>query len=159
MADTGRRRGTVPSLKALRVALRAPPPERRAYVEYEVRLWRTIGSPGYPFEEDTIRRRAARAFERGLCPSGLGRQLVAVAAAGDRRAELATIAAPALVIHGEDDPLVPVAGGRETARVVPGARLLTFAGMGHDLPRELWPEVVAEISRLTASSPCLRPCL
>lgn len=146
MSNTGNPRHSIPKPKAFLVALRRPPAERRAYVEYSVRLWKTIGSPGFPFQEDYIRRRSERIYERGACPSGMGRQLVAVAAAGDRRRDLARITAPTLVLHGEDDPLIPVAAGRETAAVIPGARLLTFAGMGHDIPVELWPRVVDEIS-------------
>lgn len=146
MANTGNPRHSMPKPNALWVSLRRPPAERQAFVEYSVRLWRTIGSPGFPFREEYIRRRSAEIHDRGYCPSGLARQLVAVAAAGDRRRDLARITRPTLVLHGEADPLIPVAAGRETASVIPGARLLTFAGMGHDIPFELWPRVVDEIS-------------
>jgi pimeloyl-ACP methyl ester carboxylesterase len=155
MANTGNPRYAMPKLRALLVALRRPPAERRAFVEYSVKLWRTIGSPGFPYREDFVRRRAARIHDRGNSPTGLARQLVAVAAAGDRRRDLARITCPTLVLHGEDDPLIPVAAGRETARAVPRAELLTFPGMGHDLPFELWLQIVDAISTHTerASAP------
>ncbi len=158
MANTGNPRFSWPKLKALRVALKRPPRQRQAYVDYSARLWRAIGSPGFPFPEEYVRERAGRAYDRGHCPSGLARQLVAVAAAGDRHAELARIEVPTLVIHGEEDPLIPVGGGRETARVIPGAELLTFAGMGHDIPVDLWPRVFDAIgSHIEQAERAARP--
>ena len=106
-------------------------------IAYSVRAARVIGSPGYPATEERLQRRVRSDFERGWYPQGVARQMAAIVADGDRRAMLKTITAPTLVIHGEADPLVPLAGGKDTAASIPGARLLTIPGMGHDLPLAL----------------------
>ena len=108
-----------------------------AMIAYSVRAARVIGSPAYPAEEERLQRRVRGDFERGWYPQGVARQMAAIVADGDRRAMLKTIAAPTLVIHGEADPLVPLAGGKDTAASIPGARLMTIPGMGHDLPLAL----------------------
>ena len=106
-------------------------------IAYSVRAARVIGSPGYPATEERLQRRVRSDFERGWYPQGVARQMAAIVADGDRRAMLKTITAPTLVIHGEADPLVPLAGGKDTAANIPGARLMTIPGMGHDLPLAL----------------------
>ena len=89
-------------------------------------------------------------------PAGIARQYAAIVASGDRRARVATVKAPKMVIHGADDPLVNIAGGRDTAATIPGAKLLEVPGMGHDLPEPLIPvfldafEVVARAAEETA---------
>ena len=103
-------------------------------IAYSVRAAKVIGSPGYPPDEERLQRRVRSDFERGWYPQGVARQMAAIVADGDRRPMLKSIDAPTLVIHGEGDPLVPLAGGRDTADNIPGARLLTIPGMGHDLP-------------------------
>jgi pimeloyl-ACP methyl ester carboxylesterase len=109
-----------------------------------------IGSPGFPRDEDDMRERAARSYDRCFLPSGQGRQFAAVLCSPNRVAALRQLALPALVIHGSDDPLVPVAGGRETAESIPAAEWLCIDGMGHDLPKELQPKLADAISALTA---------
>jgi pimeloyl-ACP methyl ester carboxylesterase len=122
-------------------------PEQAA--ERMVDVFRTIGSPGYPLDEVWLRDIGHRAFHRGQAdPGAIPRQLSAINASGDRRIRLAGVRVPTLVIHGESDPLVRPAGGRATAAAVPGARLVTFAGMGHDMPRELWSAIQDEIAKL-----------
>lgn len=111
--------------------------DKEDLIAYSVRTARVIGSPGYPADEDRLQRRVRSDFERGWYPQGVARQMAAIVADGDRRALLRTIAAPTLVIHGEADPLVPLEAGRDTAANIPGARLLTIPGMGHDLPLAL----------------------
>lgn len=106
-------------------------------IAYSVRAARVIGSPGYPAEEERLQRRVRNDFERGWYPQGVARQMAAIVADGDRRAMLAKVKAPTLVIHGEADPLVPIAGGKDTAASIGGARLMTVPGMGHDLPLAL----------------------
>ena len=106
-------------------------------IAYSVRAARVIGSPAYPAEEERLQRRVRGDFERGWYPQGVARQMAAIVADGDRRALLKTITAPTLVVHGEADPLVPLAAGKDTAANIPGARLLTIPGMGHDLPLAL----------------------
>ena len=96
---------------------------------------RVIGSPGFPRDEQDIRDRAGRAWDRGVNPAGFARQLAAIYASGDRTEALRSLDVPTLVVHGEDDPLVPPSGGRATAAAIPGAELWIVPGMGHDLPR------------------------
>ena len=129
----------------------APPPTTRAdSIERAVTVFRTISSPGFPFDEQLIRQRAERAYDRGFNPAGTLRQLVAVLASGDRTEALRSVQVPALVIHGKSDPLVPFAAGQATAAAVPGAEMLAIDGMGHDMPRALWPQLVDAIGALTA---------
>jgi len=102
----------------------------------------TIGSPAYPWPQGALAERAQAEAARAFNPPGVARQMAAIRASGDRRAKLATITAPTMVLHGEDDPLVPVAGGRDTAANIKGAELRIIPGMGHDLPRVLWPRLI-----------------
>jgi pimeloyl-ACP methyl ester carboxylesterase len=131
----------------LALLLQPAPRDQASYLDYSVKLWRTIGSPGFPFDEAAVRERAALAWERGLHPAGVLRQLLAILADGSRRERLRSLEAPALVIHGEDDPLVPIAGGEDTAASIPGARFVRIAGMGHDLPPATWLLILDEIER------------
>ncbi len=106
-----------------------------------------IGSPGYPWPPGALAARARAEADRAWNPAGIQRQMAAIRAGGDRRPKLATIKAPAMVLHGADDPLVPVAGGRDTAASIPGAELRIVPGMGHDLPPALYEIFVETISR------------
>ena len=108
-------------------------------VEGLVRVFRIIGSPPPLFDEERVRARVRRAVERSLNPAGMARQFLAILKAESRKEALGGLELPALVVHGEQDPLVPVECGRATAASIPGARLLTLPGMGHDLPMALWP--------------------
>jgi pimeloyl-ACP methyl ester carboxylesterase len=132
-------------------ALLAPPPaSRQASIERAVSVFRVIGSPGFPFDEAYVRERAALSYDRGFSPEGVVRQLVAIVASGSRTQALRSVTVPTLVIHGRDDPLVPLAAGQDTAAAVPGAELMVIDGMGHDLPRAVWPRIIDAISALTA---------
>ena len=104
-----------------------------------MRAFRLIGSPGYSVEEARIREQAAATYDRCHCPAGTARQLAAIFSSGSRTAALRQLEVPTVVIHGRKDPLVPFRGGAATARAIPGAKMVAFPGMGHDLPRELWP--------------------
>ena len=104
--------------------------------------FRIIGSPGFQADEEKLRERARASFDRGYHPEGTARQLVAILASGDRTEALRRLDVPAVVIHGMDDPLIDVSGGKATAAAIPGAELELIEGMGHDLPRELWPRFV-----------------
>jgi len=115
-------------------------------VDHGVMLARTIGSPGYPTAEDRLRDRTRASIRRSFYPEGPTRHLSAIVADGDRRPMLRNIAVPTLVLHGEDDPLVPCEGGRDTAACIPGAKLKTIRGWGHDLPLELVDEVADAIA-------------
>jgi pimeloyl-ACP methyl ester carboxylesterase len=131
-----------PTPEALAVLLRKPAADRESSIEQSVEGFRVISSPGYPFDEEGVRQRAAAAYDRAYHPAGVGRQLAAVAGAGDRTEALGSVAVPTLVLHGTDDPLIGVAAGEATAKAVPGARLVLFEGMGHDVPAALVPEIV-----------------
>lgn len=113
--------------------------------DHLVRVFGVIGSPGFPSEPQALRAQVERVARRGYDPGGAARQLLAILASGDRRALLARIAAPTLVIHGSDDPLVPLAAGIETAQCIRGARLEVITGMGHDFPEALQPGIAASI--------------
>jgi pimeloyl-ACP methyl ester carboxylesterase len=138
MSTTGNPRLPRANKEAMAVLANRPMSgDPEAMIAYSVRAARVIGSPAYPAAEERLQRRVRHDFERGWYPQGVARQMAAIVADGDRRAMLATIKAPTLVIHGEADPLVPLAGGKDTAASIPGARLMTIPGMGHDLPLAL----------------------
>lgn len=138
MSTTGNRRLPRANKEAMQVLANRPMSgDKEDLIAYSVRAARVIGSPGYPATEERLQRRVRSDFERGWYPQGVARQMAAIVADGDRRAMLKDIKAPTLVIHGEADPLVPIAGGRDTAENIAGARLLTIPGMGHDLPLAL----------------------
>jgi len=157
MSTTGSRRVGHPSYRTFGLLLGKPPREREAAIERVVKTFKTIGSPGYPFEEERIRELAGRSFDRGHSQAGIARQLHAITASGDRTSGLRQLDLPALVIHGKNDVLVNPSGGRATARAIPGARLKMVDGMGHDLPRALWPTFVDEIATTTARAPQHEP--
>jgi pimeloyl-ACP methyl ester carboxylesterase len=136
--------------EAMGVLLAPLPPDREEAIERSVTVFRTIGSPGFPFDEAEIRARSARSYDRGFNPAGTVRQLVAILASGSRKDVLKAVRVPALVIHGKADPLVPFAAGQDTAAAIPGAELLAIDGMGHDMPRAVWPRIIDGISVLTA---------
>jgi len=146
MSTTGDRAVGMPKPEVLPALLTPPPATREAALEWAQTLWRMIGSPGFEPDTDWIRDVAGRAWDRGHNPLGTGRQLLAIAASGDRTAKLAAVDVPAVVIHGADDPLVQLSGGRATAAAIPGAELVVIDGMGHDLPRGAWPRIVEAIA-------------
>lgn len=106
----------------------------QAAIDHTVKLLKAIGSPGFPMDDAEIREKVAAAAQRSFHPQGVLRQMVAVAADGARASALARVTAPTLVVHGQTDPLVPMACGQDTARRIPGARFESIEGMGHDLP-------------------------
>jgi pimeloyl-ACP methyl ester carboxylesterase len=150
MSNTGSLRSGQPALRVYSIFLRRAPREREAAIKHMERVFGLIGSPSYRDEDRAdVRAICEASFDRDSDPHGSGRQLAAIIAAGDRTAELRRIAAPTLVIHGAADPLVAPSGGRATARAIPGAQLLMVPGMGHDLPRALWPQLTDAIASHT----------
>jgi proline iminopeptidase len=148
MSSSGRRRVMQPRPDAKRALLSQPadPDDAASVVEHLVGVFGVIGSPGFPTEREALREQVSRSVRRGHYPAGVTRQLIAIVASGDRRRLLRKIIAPTLVIHGAEDPLVPVEGGRDTARHIAGARLMVIEGMGHDLAPGLQPILVEAIA-------------
>jgi pimeloyl-ACP methyl ester carboxylesterase len=135
MGSSGARYLPGPKPQVLRVLLSRPKGGgEQAIVEHLVKLFRVIGSPGFPLDEAALRERLLASVRRSFHPAGTLRQMTAVAADTRRADELAAIRTPTLVLHGREDPLVPFACGHDTARRIPGARFLGIEGMGHDLP-------------------------
>ncbi len=145
MGSTGARSSGQPQLRTAKVLLSVPPADRAGFVEHMVKTFTLIGSPGFERDEDELRRFAEATFDRGRNPAAGARHLAAIIASGNRRPLLRAITAPTLVIHGRADTLVRPSGGRATARAIPGSTLLEIPGMGHDLPRDVWPEIVDAI--------------
>jgi pimeloyl-ACP methyl ester carboxylesterase len=145
LSTTGSRRVGWPTWRAFGVLMAKYPRSREAFEERAVSTFRVIGSPGFPSEPERIARVAGEMYERSHNPAGILRQMHAITASGDRTRGLRQLAVPTVVIHGAEDPLVRPSAGRATAQAIPGARLKMIEGMGHDLPRELWPLFVDEI--------------
>lgn len=139
MSTTGNPRLPRPKPEAMNALLDRAPANATLedVIPIGIRVARAIGSPAYPTPEERLRERIARDFNRSFYPEGAARQISAIMDDGDRRKRLKQVRVPSLVIHGSDDPLVPVEGGRDTAAHIPGAKLLEIPGMGHDLPLEL----------------------
>ena len=152
MSNTGSRRSGQPSLRVYPIFLRHPPRGREAYVAHMERVFAAIGSPGLPRDAEDMHAIATASFDRDHDPEGPGRQLAAIIASGNRTAELGRIGAPTLVIHGTADPLISPSGGRATKRAIPGAELMLVEGMGHDLPRAAWPQLIDGIAGLALSA-------
>jgi pimeloyl-ACP methyl ester carboxylesterase len=134
--------------EAVGALLSPPATSRQEALDRTVSIFRIIGSPGFELDEEELRERAGLSFDRANDPLGVARQLVAIVASGDRTASLRSVDVPTLVLHGAADPLVALSGGQATAEAVLGAELVVFDGMGHDLPRALWPEMTARIHEL-----------
>jgi pimeloyl-ACP methyl ester carboxylesterase len=150
MSSTGSRWRGQPALRSYRQFLRPASTDRATYIAQTAALFDIIGSPGFERDDDDLRALLGAMHDRGHDPGSVTRQLAAILASGDRTAELRRITAPTLVIHGNRDRLVNKSGGRATARAIPGARLLMIEGMGHDLPRGAWPQLIDAIVENTA---------
>jgi len=150
MSTTGRR--TVgwqdPRLLPMLLARRAQ--SREAYTAASARLWKIIGSPLYPDTAEAVQERAGETWDRGVSASGVARQMSAIVAQPDRTRSLRSLAIPTLVIHGMNDRMVHVSGGRATSHAVPGSELLLVPGMGHDVPADLHRTFVDAITRTAA---------
>ncbi|MGS0753790.1 alpha/beta fold hydrolase [Roseateles sp. GG27B] len=152
MTNSGARSLPGPSMKVRQALLTRPadPKNQASVIEHFYKLYRLIGSPGHPAPEAWLRQRIAASVQRSLRPRGVLRQLTAIAADTQRARLIGAIHVPTLILHGEADPLVPVAAAHDLARRIPGSRLDLIAGMGHDLPEPLWPRFVAGIQQTAA---------
>jgi pimeloyl-ACP methyl ester carboxylesterase len=146
MTHSGRRPTSMPTWRAFGALMARPATDREGLVDSMVRVFKVIGSPGYPMDEEHFRSLAGATWDRGYNPAGTARQMHAITAGGNRTSRLSAISAPTVVIHGRRDSLVRPANGKLIARSIPGARLVLIDGMGHDLPEPVWPEIVDAIS-------------
>jgi pimeloyl-ACP methyl ester carboxylesterase len=141
MSTTGDPDVGQPHPEALQVVMSPPPQSREEAGERRIAASQVWGSPGLT-SDDELRAQAAQAYDRQHDPAGTVRQLAAILASGSRSAGLRELTVPTLVIHGTADKLVDPSGGDRTAEVVPDAKLVVIDGMGHDLARPLWPQLV-----------------
>jgi pimeloyl-ACP methyl ester carboxylesterase len=146
MATTGAPGLPPPTPDAMAVLLKAPVTTLEGYVESYAQTWKVLRAGSFPEDEALDRERAERLHARGLNPPGVARQLAAILASGSRKAALAGVRLPTLVIHGDADPLVPPACGVDTAESIPGARLVIVEGMGHALPVRLYGRIIDAIA-------------
>ncbi len=121
-------------------------------IERAVANAHVMGGKGFPIDAEAIKMRAKMDYERSFHPQGVARQMAAIAATGNRRPHLEKLNIPTLVIHGSDDPLVPITGGIDTHEAIPNSTLKIVEGMGHDLPEPAWPEIVESITEHTTKS-------
>jgi pimeloyl-ACP methyl ester carboxylesterase len=150
MATTGEPGLPPPTPDAMGVLLKAPVTTLEGFVESYAQTWKVLRAGSFPEDEALDRERAEQVFARGLNPPGVARQLAAILASGSRKTALRSVRVPTLVLHGDADPLVPLACGVDTAESIPGARLVVIPGMGHALPVSCWPRIVDEIARHAA---------
>jgi pimeloyl-ACP methyl ester carboxylesterase len=147
MSTTGARRVGRPALSTWALLAGRPPRTRAEAVARGVRIFRHIGSHGFPFDEAAVGERAGVAWDRDKSSAGTGRQLAAIYASGDRTRELREVRVPTLVVHGDRDRMVHPSGGRVTHETIAGSRLVVIPGLGHDCPSGVWPrlaELIAE---------------
>ena len=143
MTTTGNPKLPRPSGKVMQAMVRRgpPPTTREAIIDQSVATFEVIGTPGENQNTNGMRDRITRSYDRSFNPAGLARQMSAIAASGDFRKHTRAIKAPTLVLHGSEDPLVPIEGGRDIAKLVHGARMEVLEGMGHDVPPRFLPEI------------------
>jgi pimeloyl-ACP methyl ester carboxylesterase len=146
MSTTGNPKVPPPTKEAAAMLMAPPPTTKEEYFLRFAQTWKILRVGSFPEDEALDPSRAARIFSRGLNPAGVGRQLRAILASGSRKARLASVTAPTLVIHGTVDPLVRPEGGIDTAASIPGAKLLMVEGMGHAIPIPMWPQIIGAIA-------------
>ncbi len=147
MTSSGSPRLPGPTLRVRSAMISRPASQTvEGIVEHYVRLYALIGSPAYPTAPAYLRDRFTVSVKRSYRPAGTARQMVAIAADGDRSPVLASIRMPTRVIHGRADPLVPVAAGHDLKAKIAQAQIDVIDGMGHDLPAPLYPRFVAGIA-------------
>jgi len=150
MSTTGRPDLPPAKPEAMLRLMTPPPVEREAVIQHGLETQRVIGSPGFDFDEAAARERLTRAFDRCFHPPGAARQAAAIAASQPRHESLQAVGVPTLVIHGDSDPLVPLEGGLDTHASISTSELMVIEGMGHDLPKPAWPQIIEGISKVTA---------
>lgn len=154
MSTTGEHVVGQPTAEAMAAIMAPRGVDRDQAIHRAVNVQRVIGSktPEYVVSDEVRYERAAESYDRAYRPDGGIRQLAAIAASPDRTEALGALKMPVLVMHGDQDPLVDISGGRATAAAVPGAEMIVFPGLAHDLPEQLWPAFVDAISANTAKA-------
>jgi pimeloyl-ACP methyl ester carboxylesterase len=152
MSSTGSRWRGQPALRTYSKFLRPMSGDRQGYIDQAADLFAWIGSPGFDRDEPRLRDLLGRMYDRSHDAGSSARQLAAILASGNRTRRLRAITAPTLVIHGDRDPLIPLVGGRATAKAIPGAKLMIVPGMGHGLPERLWPLLVDAVAEHVAAA-------
>jgi len=149
-STTGNPEVPQPKPEVIEMLIAPPPNEREANIEHMLGVFKTIAGPAFPVDEKWTRKILAESYDRCFYPQGFVRQLVAILTQTNRVPALASVKVPTLVVHGTSDPLVPVEGGKDAARAIPGAQLMLIEGMGHDLPHGgAWPRIVEAITAHT----------
>lgn len=133
--------------EAMAALTRPPASTRDEAIRNGIESSKAIGSPAFPIPDEELTQRVAAKYDRSLRPTGQLRQFAAILASPNRTTALAAVTVPTVVIHGAEDPLIDVSGGRATAAAVPGAELVVVPGLGHNLPREVWPTITDAIVR------------
>lgn len=138
--------------EAMQALLTPAPTEKNAYIENRLNVNRALRGSGIPTDEDQLKLLAERIFDRSFHPEGTARQMMAILSNGDVTPLLKGIKAPTLVIHGSDDPLVPMEGGKEIAEAIPNAKIKIVEGWGHSFPTPIWPILLDAITSHTSSN-------
>ena len=146
MSTTGDALLPPPTPQAMQALMRRAPSDREGFIAHCRDIWRILRGREFPQDEARDRARAELLFDYGVDPEGASRQLIAVSISGSRKRLLKSVACPTLVIHGEADPLLPVAHGIATAEAIPGAKLKVIPQMGHAMPVEFWDELIDAIA-------------
>ena len=146
MATSGNPKLPNPTKEAMAMLVAPAPKTKDEYFARFAANWKILRGASFPADEAKDHARAERTYARGLNPAGVGRQLRAIMASGDRTSRLRGVKARTLVIHGTIDPLVPPEHGKAVAGTIPGAKLLLIEGMGHALPMPMWPIVIGAIA-------------
>jgi pimeloyl-ACP methyl ester carboxylesterase len=157
MSGPSRGEGVSPTAEGSALLFHQPPSSPEQSIEMAIAGRRLLVGSGDPFDVAFERAKATRAVKRAYYPIGTGRQLLAIIAAEPRLERLRGVRVPTLVIHGQDDILVPIENGRMVAAAVPGARLLVLEGMGHDIPQRVWPQVIDAIVETARKAGVMQP--
>ena len=150
MSSTGNPDLPQPKPEAMNVLLAPPVSNRDDYITNQLNGAKVLHGPTYPLDEEYVRNYAGRQYDRCYNPQGQSRQLAAVLSSERRDESLANVKIPTLVMHGDKDPLVPVEAGKDTAKSIPGAKLVIIEGMGHSFPTEQVPKILHELLQHTA---------
>jgi pimeloyl-ACP methyl ester carboxylesterase len=152
MSTTGNRALPKAKKRVGMTLLRPQPKDIEQYVQQSLDVWRLLHTENFPFEPERIKALVRYSRERGFNPAGVSRQLGAIIDSPDRTEKLKGLKTPSLVIHGDQDPLVPVECGYATAEALPNAKLKILEGMGHTLPKQLWPDITGSIVELASGT-------